>query len=67
MKTSERLRRWLRHPNTPTALKADLRKSVDEIERIELQEHARILAAAAGPQAAKEPPWAQYLRASHAD
>lgn len=57
MMTSERLRRWLRHPNTPLALKSDLRKAADELARYELQERARIMAAAAGPQAAAEPPW----------
>lgn len=57
MKTSERLRRHLRNTNTPLGLRADLRKAADEIERHELQEHARELAAKAGPQAATEPPW----------
>lgn len=61
MKTSERLRRLSRSQGMPVRFKADLRRSADEIERVEMREHARIVAAAAGPQAATEPPWAIYL------
>ena len=57
MLTSERLRRLLNSQHTPLSMRASLKRSLTEVERYEAQERARILAAAAGPQAATEPPW----------
>jgi hypothetical protein len=62
VKTSEKLRRLSRSSTMPLPARDMLRKAADEIERHELREHAREIAARAGPQAATAPPWARYLK-----